>query len=122
MLNTILIVGFGGFLGAIFRMVFVELINKLLPHSINLGTLFVNILGSFFLGVLYSYLQNKHFSPFLNHFINIGFLGAFTTFSSFSYQNLLLLQNGSYFYFVLNLFFNISFCLLAIWIGLLIFK
>lgn len=48
MLNTILIVGFGGFLGAVFRMVFVDLINKFLPHSINLGTLFVNILGSFF--------------------------------------------------------------------------
>ncbi|EAK2051535.1 fluoride efflux transporter CrcB [Campylobacter coli] len=122
MLNTILVVGLGGFIGAVLRMLSINLINKILPHSISFGTLFVNVLGSFMMGLLFSYAHHKCLSPALKSFISTGFLGAFTTFSTFSYENLLLLQSGNYFNFSLNILLNIILCLIAVWLGFIIFK
>ncbi|MBZ7953696.1 MULTISPECIES: fluoride efflux transporter CrcB [Campylobacter] len=122
MLNMILIVGIGGFLGSVFRMLSINFINKIFPHAISFGTLFVNVLGSFAIGLCFSYAQNKGLSPLLKNFINTGFLGAFTTFSTFSYENLMLLQNGNYFHLFLNIVFNVILCLLAVWLGFIIFK
>ncbi|EMU6357991.1 TPA: fluoride efflux transporter CrcB, partial [Campylobacter jejuni] len=121
MLNTLLVVGFGGFIGAILRMFSINLVNKFFPYSISLGTLFVNVLGSFIIGLLFSYAQNKGLSPLLKSFISTGFLGAFTTFSTFSYQNLLLLQSGNYLHFALNIILNVFLCLFAAWLGFIIF-
>ncbi len=122
MLNTILVVGLGGFIGAILRMLSINLVNKFFPYSISLGTLFVNVLGSFMMGLLFSYAHHKGLSPALKSFISTGFLGAFTTFSTFSYENLLLLQSGNYFNFSLNILLNIILCLIAVWLGFIIFK
>lgn len=122
MLNTIIVVGIGGFIGAVLRMFAISIVNKILPHSISFGTLFVNIFGSFIIGLLFSYAQNKGLSPLLKSFISTGFLGAFTTFSTFSYENLLLLQNGNYINFALNILLNVALCLFATWLGFLIFK
>lgn len=122
MLNTILAVGLGGFIGAVLRMFAINFINKFLPHSISFGTLFVNVLGSFFIGCLFSYAQNKGLSPLVKNFISTGFLGAFTTFSAFSYENLLLLQSANYINFVLNVFLNVAICLLATYLGFITFK
>ncbi|MCH5335861.1 MAG: CrcB family protein [Campylobacter sp.] len=122
MLNTLLVVGLGGFLGAIFRMLSYELIYKILPHFTLLATLFVNVLGSFLMGVLFFYLQNKGDSVLIKNFIGIGFLGAFTTFSTFTYENLMLLQNQNYVYFILNVLLNVGLCLFALWVSFLIFK
>ncbi|WP_426722794.1 fluoride efflux transporter FluC [Campylobacter jejuni] len=119
MLNTLLVVGFGGFIGAILRMLSINLVNKFFPYSISFGTLFVNVLGSFIIGLLFSYAQNKGLSPLLKSFISTGFLGAFTT---FSYQNLLLLQSGNYLHFALNIILNVFLCLFAAWLGFIIFK
>ena len=91
MLNTILIVGFGGFIGSLLRMLLVNWMNKCFPYSINFGTLLVNVLGSFIIGLFFSYMQNKGLSLAFNNFIVTGLLGVFTTFSAFSYDNLLLL-------------------------------
>ncbi|TKX31360.1 fluoride efflux transporter CrcB [Campylobacter aviculae] len=122
MINMILIVGIGGFLGSVFRMFCINVISKFFPYSISFGTLFVNILGSFAIGLCFSYAQNKGLSPLLKNFISTGFLGAFTTFSTFSYENLMLLQNGDYFNFFLNIILNVALCLLAVWLGMIIFK
>ncbi|EKF1363293.1 fluoride efflux transporter CrcB [Campylobacter coli] len=122
MLNTLLIVGFEGFIGAILRMLSINLVNKFFPYSISFGTVFVNVLGSFIIGLLFSYAQNKGLSPVIKSFISTGFLGAFTTFSTFSYENLLLLQSGNYFNFSLNILLNIILCLIAVWLGFIIFK
>lgn len=122
MLNTILIVGLGGFIGAILRMLAMNLVNKFLPHSIGFGTLFVNVLGSFIIGLVFSYAQNKGLSLLLKSFISTGILGAFTTFSTFSYENLMLLQSGNYLSFALNIVLNVVLCLFAVWLGFLIFK
>ena len=74
---TCLMVGLGGFLGAILRMLSFEFIHKILPPSyFFLATLFVNVLGSFLMGILFFYAQNKGISALVKNFIGIGFLGA----------------------------------------------
>lgn len=112
----------GGGIGTILRMLSIKLVNKFFPYSISFGTLFVNVLGYFAIGLLFFYAQNKGLSPLLKSFVSTGVLGAFTTFSTFSYQNLLLLQSGNYLYFALNILLNVFLCLFAAWLGFIIFK
>ncbi len=83
----------GGGLGSIFR----YMIGKLLNHSdffMPLGTMTVNILGSFIIGFSMEYLLRHHYAAvFL--FVTVGFLGGFTTFSSFSYEAMLFLKENN---------------------------
>ncbi|MCR6570150.1 fluoride efflux transporter CrcB [Campylobacter insulaenigrae] len=122
MIYTLLAVGFGGFLGAIVRILTTSICNKLLPHNFAYGTLMVNIIGSFLMGMFFSYINSKELNILLKSFLSTGFLGAFTTFSAFSYENLLFLQSENYFHFIVNIISHLSLCLLAVWLGYLIFK
>ncbi|CAM4164172.1 fluoride efflux transporter CrcB [Campylobacter armoricus] len=122
MIGTILAVGFGGFLGAIARMITSSFFSKIIPHNYPYGTLFVNIIGSFLIGLFFSYANSKGVHILTKSLVSTGFLGAFTTFSTFSYENLLFLQSGNYFQFLLNIFLNVALCLLAVWLGFLILK
>lgn len=110
MLN-LLVIGLGGFLGAIFRALFSSFVTKIAPQSPTLGTLLVNVLGSFLIGALFAYAQNKGISPLFKSFASTGFLGALTTFSTFSYENFLLLQSGAFWQLGLNIFLNVALCL-----------
>lgn len=83
-----LLVAMGGFLGAILRVV----ISKQLNHKcrlIHFGTFAVNMLGSFALG----FLVNMHLHSSANLILSIGFLGAFTTFSTFKLESLTLVRS-----------------------------
>ncbi|AJC84597.1 fluoride efflux transporter CrcB [Campylobacter peloridis] len=119
---TILAIGFGGFLGAITRVLTSNFFNKIIPHDFPYGTLIVNIIGSFLMGLFFSYANSKGVNLLSKSIISTGFLSAFTTFSTFSYENLLFLQSGDYFHFFINVISNIALCLLAVWLGFLIFK
>ena len=104
----ILIIGFGGFIGAVFRFLVSRFVNTLLPFNIPLGTLFVNVLGSFALGYIYTLSVEKlAITENFRIFMGIGLLGAFTTFSTFSLESVSLLEDGLYGMFFLNIFFNV---------------
>lgn len=122
MIYNLFIIGIGGFLGTICRVLIIFMINKFFPHNLNYATLIVNIIGSFLIGILFSYAEVKNLNILTKIFFSLGFLGAFTTFSAFSYENLLFLQSGNYFHFILNIFLNLSLCTIAVWLGYLIFK
>ena len=122
MLNALLAIGLGGFLGAITRGISFHIIHKLLPHYAFLATLFVNVLGSFLIGILFCYIETKELSMWVRNFVGVGFLGAFTTFSTFSYENLMLLQNGFLVSFACNIILNVGLCLLAVWLGFILFR
>jgi CrcB protein len=95
MLKQILLIGTGGFIGSVFRYLVSRLNNRIDWFSIPVGTLTVNVLGSLLIGFLIGISEK---SPILTvewrMFLMVGLCGGFTTFSSFSGENLELLRNG----------------------------
>ena len=97
MIKNILLIGLGGSIGSIAR----YFVSKLNIHiewlSIPVGTLAVNVIGSFLIGILIGISEK---SPILTvelrMFLMVGLCGGFTTFSSFSGENLMLMRNGQF--------------------------
>jgi len=117
--SRLFIIGLGGFLGAIARYLVTGWVQEL-SHSVHFpyGTLAVNVLGSFLLGFLVRYAFLHHvFSPEIRLLIFIGFLGAFTTFSTFSNETFNLFADGAITPALLNMAANIILGLLAVWSG-----
>ena len=113
----LLLVGFGGFLGAIARFLAAKYTTNILG-TFPIGTLFVNITGSFFLAFIsYSVIFGKNVPTDVRSFLSIGFIGAYTTMSTFSFETMRFLDQGEYKYFALNAILNIGLCLGAIALG-----
>lgn len=113
----IIYIGIGGFLGAVARFLLAKFINNYIT-TFPLGTLIVNVCGSFMLGIIiYSILNGKNISPEIRDFSTIGFIGAFTTMSTFAYESFRLGELSEYLYFGLNIFLNVFLCLLAVYLG-----
>jgi CrcB protein len=116
-MQQILLVGAGGFLGAVCR----YLVSKYAPAAggFPLGTLIVNVSGSFLLGVImYSILQEARWATEeLRAFVAVGFIGAFTTMSALAYETVRLGELHDYVLMGLNLAGNIVLCLVAVWLG-----
>jgi CrcB protein len=111
-------IALGGATGACMRYFLSQLMLQWFGKSFPFGTLLVNIVGSFFLGFLYSLLEHGQLEAALwRTTIGIGFLGALTTFSTFSVDTLMLFQQGLWFKAALNVTLNILCCLFAAWLG-----
>tara|TARA_A100001388_G_scaffold251173_1_gene212871 strand:- start:66 stop:431 length:366 start_codon:yes stop_codon:yes gene_type:complete len=98
MVKNLIFVFIGGGLGSMLRF----LISKINYSNLNfpVGTLFVNILGSFLIGIIIGYgLKNNNSNNSEFIFLATGFCGGFTTFSAFSAESLEMLNSGSYNYF-----------------------
>ena len=118
---NILIVGIGGFLGAISRyLVFMLDDHFYRSTKFPLGTLIVNLIGSLLIGIAlglslkFNILNRGSFSHYL--FVT-GFLGAFTTFSTFSQDSFQLLTDKHYWFFIGNIFLNVVLGILLATIG-----
>ncbi len=113
------IIGAGGFLGAISRYLVAGWAQDL-SRSVHFpyGTLAVNLIGSFLLGFLvrYAFVHNV-FSPEVRLLIFIGFLGAFTTFSTFSNETFNLFADGATMPALMNIGANVFLGLAAVWLG-----
>ena len=113
------IVLIGGGLGSVCRYIATTLIGSIGGTVFPFGTLFVNFTGSFLMGFLMFFFLDEHFTlpETLRLFLAVGFLGGFTTFSSFSMESILLLRGDSFFYAFANMAGNLLLGLLAVWLG-----
>jgi len=121
-IGIILAVGFGGFLGAMLRFLISSWIQKTSGSLFPFGTLGVNIIGSFIIGFLFLYFQYINLSINQKAIFVTGLLGALTTFSTFSWETLIMLQEGLWGRALSNIGLNILLCLGATFLGMAIFK
>lgn len=121
-LSKIISVGLGGFIGAVSRYWLSGLAQKL-SDRFPFGTLSVNLLGSFILGLLATlFLEKVIVSQELRLFVLVGLLGAFTTYSTFSLETLNLVRNGEWMFAGINIISNVFGTLIAVWAGVVIAK
>ncbi|MDP1602798.1 MAG: fluoride efflux transporter CrcB [Legionella sp.] len=107
MLATIIAVASGGAIGAIARLVTVIVSANIFGTRFPYGTLLVNGIGSFLAGFLLVIIMERFAgSELLRLFLVVGFLGAYTTFSSFSWETWALYESGEHFLACLNVLFN----------------
>src|SRR5215813_7165467 len=100
MFKNIALVGFAGGIGSIARFLAQKYLYAWYPHAFPLGTFLVNLSGSFLIGVFYGLSERGNLlTPEWRLLLTTGFCGGFTTFSTFSYENVTLLRNGDFLYF-----------------------
>jgi CrcB protein len=118
-LVKVVYIGIGGFVGATCRYGMSGLVYRILGVDFPFGTLFVNIVGSFILGfILQMHSEYLVFNENVRVGLCIGVLGAFTTFSTFSYETYCLVRDGEIFRAGINIFSNVLLCLVAVWLGI----
>ncbi len=122
MLN-ILYVGLGGFIGSILRYLVFLSSNHLLGSNLPYSTIIVNIIGSFFIGFLYQFFNNYIFiSESTKLLLTVGFLGGFTTFSTFSIDTFILYQNYGKFFAVSYIILSVVLSLFALLLGMFVLR
>ena len=120
---TLFAIGTGGFVGAISRYLLAKQTHHWFGYHFPYGTLTVNALGSLLIGVLSGYfLEHTDLNNELRAGLIVGVLGAFTTFSTFSYETLLLIQEGDFWKMGLNVLSNVLICLILCFFGFQIAK
>ena len=117
----LLVIGAGGAIGAIARYLLSSWVYSLSGRAFPWGTLAVNLLGSLLIGFFSVWLlERMTLSSEMRALLMVGFLGAFTTFSTFSLETLLLLQEGAVARAGVNIVVSVITCIFAAWMGTLI--
>ncbi len=122
-MRALLFVGIGGGLGSILRYTISLFVGRHVPIVFPVGTFLVNISGCFLIGFFYS-LATRYtgFGPEWRLFLITGICGGYTTFSTFSYDGLILLKQGSAISFIIYAVGSVVIGLLATLAGVAIFK
>ncbi|MCY4223167.1 MAG: fluoride efflux transporter CrcB [Thiotrichales bacterium] len=118
-MRTMVAVAMGGALGALMRLWVAQGVHALLGRGFPFGTLVVNVLGSLAMGVVYVLcFERFDIPPEWRAALIVGFLGAFTTFSTFSMDTLLLIQQGEHARAGMNVVLSVVLCLAGAWLGM----
>jgi fluoride exporter len=113
-----LMVGVGGFLGSVLRFWLGSFIGGRLGARFPYGTFVINVTGSFLIGMIVTVLATKaHWSPNWRYLIPIGFIGGYTTFSTFEFETLRLAQDGQMLMAILNVTLSVVVGFVGVWAG-----
>jgi len=116
-----ILIGFGGMLGALARYAVIRFVAERSGTTFPIGTIFVNITGAFLLGMFIGFITHgSGLGKGLGLALTTGFLGAYTTFSTFSYETVQLIQDGEMPRAIGYVFSSIIFGLMAGWLGILV--
>ena len=108
----------GGALGAVARFVLSNQVYAWLGRGFPYGTLVVNVVGSLLMGLLSVwFLERSIADPLWRAAVLVGFLGAFTTFSTFSLETFVLIESGELVRAVVNMLASMSVCVVSVWVG-----
>ena len=115
-----LLVGIGGFLGAIARFLIARWTDAFLETRFPLGTFIINVSGSFLLGIIGTLVAKKIFSSSdgIRLALAVGFLGAYTTFSTFELETHALFEDGSWLIALTNIVVSVLLGLIAVRAGI----
>lgn len=121
-MNQLIVIAIGGSFGAVIRFLVSTGIGQWLGRDFPYGTLTVNVIGSFLLGILTEALivQRIAIAADYRAAILVGFIGAFTTFSTFSLETVSLIEQDAFAKAFLNIFASLLLCLFAVALGLLL--
>lgn len=118
-MNTYIAIAFGGAFGAMSRFWLHGFVQRFVVGNFPLGTFAVNVLGSFLIGVFFVVLAEKaQLNEVWRPIVVVGFLGAMTTFSTFSLDALLLFEQGNYNTALFYIVSSVALCLLAAFAGM----
>jgi len=118
-----LVVGIGGFMGSIVRFWLAAFVGQRMGTRFPYGTFLINVTGSFLIGFVMTVLTEKtHLSPNWRYLIPIGFIGGYTTFSTFEYETLRAIQDGQFTIGTLNVVLSVLVGFLMVWTGAMVGK
>jgi len=123
-MNIVLII-IGGGIGALLRYSSAQIVNNVFNNKFVFGTLFVNCIGALLIGFLMNIFDVYSLNIKWKLFLITGFLGGFTTFSTYSYETANYIINGNVKFAVINILLNnilcLMFVLLGVWLNKIIF-
>lgn len=122
-MKTIFYIALGGGLGSVLRYLTTVVMNKYIQATFPYATFVTNIIGCLLIGLFFGYLEKQNaVSQDLKFFLITGLCGGYTTFSTFSNENVQLLQNNQILAAFLYISLSVFLGLMATWTGLIIAK
>jgi CrcB protein len=119
-LSQLVAIAAGGAVGAVARFVVSNGVYGLLGRDFPYGTLVVNVAGSVLMGLLYVlFMERLTLGPEWRAVVLVGFLGSFTTFSTFSMETVTLLENQHYTKVGMNIVLSVLLCVVGAWLGVI---
>lgn len=123
MLRNLLIVGTGGFIGSVMRYLVQVFVEKGMTTTFPWGTFIANVVGSFIIGIVFAFAEKGNvLSAEWRMFLAVGICGGFTTFSSFAYNNLTMIKEGSFGQLLWNVGGSLFFGILAVYLGIILVR
>ena len=121
-MKTLLLIGTGGFIGTVFRYLLSQFIQSKVLSAFPFGTLGVNVLGCFIIGIVFALSERTNMHPEWRLFLATGICGGFTTFSAFTNETFGLLRDGQLWYASIYIIVSVVIGVLSTFIGYSLLK